>query len=146
MIALCSIMKPIFLLKNDEFPFFDTSHSNNISNTISLINLNSIKNLEINIGKMIEFERFRSNLYMDGLDAWEERNWLNKIIKINEVSFKVTNHISRCSATNLKPNTNKNTINLPLTLKKHYDHTDMGVYLTPLNDGEINIGDQINFR
>ena len=29
-----------------KFPFFDTTHSNNISNTISLININSIKDFE----------------------------------------------------------------------------------------------------
>ena len=34
-----SLSKPIFLLKNNEFPFFDTSHSNNIFNSMSLINL-----------------------------------------------------------------------------------------------------------
>ena len=29
-------------------------------------------------------------------------------------------------------------------LKKTYNHFDMGIYLTALNDGEINIGDTIN--
>ncbi len=33
-----SLMKPITLLKNKEFPFFDTSHSKNIFNSVSLIN------------------------------------------------------------------------------------------------------------
>jgi uncharacterized protein YcbX len=134
-------MQPIFLLRNKNFPFFDTTHSNNISNSISLININSILDLEKKIQHSIEFERFRSNFYIDGVDAWEERNWINKIIKINNISFKVQKHIPRCSATNLKPNTDNSTINLPNTLKKHYNHIDMGIYLTPLQDGEVNIGD-----
>ena len=136
-----SLMQPIFLLRNKNFPFFDTTHSNNISNSISLININSILDLEQKIQHSIEFERFRSNFYIDGVDAWEERNWINKIIKINNISFKVQKHIPRCSATNLKPNTDNSTINLPNTLKKHYNHIDMGIYLTPLQDGEVNIGD-----
>jgi hypothetical protein len=41
-----SLIEPIFLLKNKNYPFFDTTHSNKISNTISLININSIKDLE----------------------------------------------------------------------------------------------------
>ena len=41
-----SLLKPISLLKNLEFPFYDTSHSNNVFNSISLINLNSIKDFE----------------------------------------------------------------------------------------------------
>ena len=138
-----SILKPIFLLKNEVFPFFDTTHSNNISNTVSLININSIKDFKKKTQKVIEFERFRGNLYIDGIEAWKERGWINKILTINNVSFKVVKHIARCSATNLQPNTKNTTMNLPMTLKKYYNHIDMGVYLKPLNDGEINIGNQI---
>jgi len=42
-----SLLKPIFLLKNENYPFLDTTHSNKISNSISLININSIKDLEV---------------------------------------------------------------------------------------------------
>ena len=138
-----SILKPIFLLKNTDFPFFDTTHSDSVSNTISLININSIRDIEKKTQIKIEFERFRGNLYIDGLDAWKERSWIDKILRINNVLFKVERHIPRCSATNLQPNTDKVTINLPITLKKYYNHIDMGVYLRPLNDGKINIGNQI---
>ena len=34
-----TIKEPIYLLKNKEFPFFDTTHSKKINNTISLINI-----------------------------------------------------------------------------------------------------------
>ena len=49
-----SLITPIQLLKNVNFPFFDTSHSNNIFNSISLININSIKDFEkkIKSGKL----------------------------------------------------------------------------------------------
>ena len=52
-------------------------------------------------------------------------------------------HIPRCSATNLKPKTDINTINLPLEIRKIYNHSDMGVYLKPLESGIININDKI---
>lgn len=138
-----SLTEPIYLLKNEKYPFFDTTHSKIISNSISLINLNSIKDFESKTNKTIEPDRFRGNLYIEGLDAWKERNWIDKVIKINQILFKVVNHIPRCSATNLLPNTDKVTINLPITLKKHYNHFDMGVYLCPLENGEIKIGDKI---
>ena len=41
-----SLVEPIFLLKNSDFPFYDTTNSNNIMNSISLININSIKDFE----------------------------------------------------------------------------------------------------
>ena len=34
----------------------------------------------------IEISRFRGNIYVDGINAWEERNWIGKIIKINKSS------------------------------------------------------------
>ena len=138
-----SLIEPIFLLKNKKYPLFDTTHSSKISNTISLINLNSIKDLEKKINKVIEPSRFRGNLYISDIDAWEERNWINSIIRINKIHFKVVKHIARCSATNLQPNSDNITINLPRAIKKHYNHIDMGVYLSPLDDGEINICDNI---
>ena len=41
-----SLIKPIFFLKNSDFPFYDTTSSSNVMNSISLININSIKDLE----------------------------------------------------------------------------------------------------
>ena len=138
-----SLSQPISLLKNTDFPFYDTSHSNNIFNSISLINLNSIKDFEKKINEKIQIQRFRANFYVDGIEAWEERNWVGKIIKINNVSFKVEKNIPRCVAINLEPKTDDNSLNLLQSLKKTYNHFDMGVYLTPLEDGKIEIGNKI---
>ena len=138
-----SLIKPISLLKNSDFPFYDTSHSNNVFNSMSLINLNSIKDFEKKINVNVELQRFRANFYVDGIEAWEERNWINKIIKINNVSFKVEKNIPRCIAINLKPKTDDNSLNLLQSLKKTYNHFDMGIYLTALEDGKINVGDKI---
>jgi len=141
-----SLKGPFYLINNIDFPFYDTTHSEKILNSISLINLNSISDFEKKIDKKIEFQRFRGNFYVDGINAWEERNWINKIIKINNISFKVEKNIPRCSATNLQPNTDNTTINLPLLLKKNYGHIDMGIYLTALDDGKIEIDNQIELN
>ena len=66
-----SLKKPMFLLQNNEFPFYDTSNSNKVFNSISLINLNSIEDFEKRINQKVEFQRFRGNFYIDGIDAWE---------------------------------------------------------------------------
>ena len=139
-----SLSKPIILLKNKDFPFYDTSHSNKIFNSMSLVNLKSVDDFQSKINQKVEFERFRANFYVEGIDAWEERNWIDKIIKINNVSFKVEKNIPRCVAINLKPKTDT-TINLLKSLKDQYNHFDMGIYLTALDDGDINIGDKVNF-
>ena len=138
-----SLIKPIFLLNNNDFPFFDTSHSDSVLNSMSLINLNSVADFEKKINQKIELQRFRANFYVDGISPWEERNWINKIIKINNVSFKVEKNIPRCVAINLKPRTDDNSSNLLQSLKKTYNHFDMGIYLTALDDGNINVGNKI---
>ena len=137
------LLKPISLLKNIDFPFYDTSNSNNVFNSMSLINLNSIKDFEKKINEKVEFQRFRGNFYVQGIEAWEERNWINKTIKINDVFFNVEKNIPRCVAINLKPKTDVKT-NLLGSLKEQYNHFEMGIYLTALVDGEVNIGDKID--
>ena len=141
-----SLKKPIFLIKNEECPFFDTTISNKVSfvNSVSLLNINSINDFQKKLGKEIEIPRFRGNICMDGIKAWEEREWIGKIIKINNVSFKVEKNIPRCVAINLKPKTDDNSLNLLQSLKKTYNHFDMGIYLTALDDGSISLGNSIN--
>ena len=114
-----------------------------MQNSISLININSIKDLENKINKKLEIQRFRGNFYVQGIEPFEERNWINKVIKINNIPFKVQSHIPRCVAINLKPKTDDNSINLLQSLKKNFNHFDMGIYLIALEDGKINVGDKI---
>ena len=141
-----SLTQPISLLKNKDYPFYDTSHSNKVFNSMSLINLNSIKDFEKKINEKIQIQRFRANFYVDGIEAWEERNWLGKIIKINNIAFKVEKNIPRCVAINLKPKTDDNSLNLLQSLKKTYNHFDMGIYLLSLNDGNVEIGNNIEVK
>ena len=142
-----SFEKPIFLMKNKMLPFFDTTISNktNLTHSISLLNIKSIEDFQNKTNQKIELQIFRGNIYIDGIQAWEERNWIGQVIKINNISFKVEKNIPRCVVINLKPNTDDDSLNLLQSLKKNYNHFDMGIYLTALDDGKINIGDTISF-
>ena len=115
-----SLKDPIILMKNEEFPFYDTSISKKtvLNHSISLINNKSIEDFKNKINQEIEIQRFRGNIYIDGVDAWEEQNWIGKIIKINDISFKVEKNIPRCVAINLKPNSDDKSLNLLQSLKK----------------------------
>ena len=143
-----SLKEPIVLMQNNSFPFFDTAISKKVDfiNSVSLLNIQSIQDFQKKIGKKIEEPRFRGNICIDGVKAWEERNWIGKIIKINDISFKVEKNIPRCVAINLKPKTDNNSLNLLHSLKKTYNHFEMGNYLTALEDGEINLGDKIQVK
>ena len=132
-------------MKNLEIPFFDTSISNKtvLTHSISFLNNKSIEDFEKKTNRTIEPQRFRGNIHVDGMEAWEERNWIGKIVKINNISFKVEKNIPRCVVINLKPNTDDDSLNLLQSLKKTYNHFDMGIYLRALSDGKIDVGDAI---
>ena len=132
-------IKRIRLLQDPMNPFFDTMPSK----TISLINLNSIRDFEKKLSKKIEFQRFRGNIYVDGLNPWDERNLINKTLIINNLKFKVTKEIPRCVATNIRPNSSEINLSIPISLKQFYNHINLGVYLIPLNDGNIKSNDDI---
>ena len=143
-----SLKEPIVLMKNEELPFFDTSISNKVDfiNSVSLLNIQSINDFQKKIVKKVEISRFRGNICIDGVKPWEEQEWVGKIVKINNVSFKVEKKIPRCVAINLKPQTDDNSLNLLQALKKTYNHFDMGIYLTALDDGKIKVGNQIEIN
>ena len=140
-----SLKQPIVLMKNDDFPFFDTSISKKVDfvNSVSLLNIQSINDFEKKIDTKIETSIFRGNICIDGIEPWKEQEWIGKIIKINGVSFKVKKKIPRCVAINLKPQSDDNSFNLLQSLKKTYNHFDMGIYLTALEDGKIEVGSKI---
>ena len=146
---LCSKLEDILpninninLLKDSMNPFFDTMPNK----SISLINLNSIKDFENLSNHQVEHERFRGNIYVEDLDKWEERKLVGKVLSINNIKFKVIKEIPRCSATNIKPKTSDINLNIPFNLKKIYNHINLGIYLDPLNDGKINKGDLIKIN
>ena len=143
-----SLKEPIVLMKNEELPFFDTSISNKVDfiNSVSLLNIQSINDFQKKIDKKVEISRFRGNICIDGVKPWEEQEWVGKIVKINNVSFKVEKKIPRCVAINLKPQTDDNSLNLLQALKKTYNHFDMGIYLTALDDGKVEVGNQIEIN
>jgi len=64
-----SLKNDVRLMRNDKYPFYDTSISNKamFRNSISLLNINSIKDFENKINQKIEKSIFRGNLYFDGV-------------------------------------------------------------------------------
>ena len=139
------IKGPIFLMKNNKNPFFDTSSNGKVLNSISLINHSSIKDFENKIGKKIEHQRFRGNFYVRGLPAWEERKLVGKNILINGMLFKVEDNVKRCSVINLKPGNKQQPFNLLKKLKEFYNHIEFGVYISPMQDGVVHNGSMITY-
>lgn len=112
-----------------------------LMNSVSLINLASVRDLERVLGRPVAPLRFRANLYFDGGEAWEELGWLDQEIRIGPIRARVVLRTRRCAATNVDPATGVRDLDIPRGLARHFGHGDMGVYAELLADGEVSVGD-----
>lgn len=110
---------------------------------LSLMNLSSLRALSQRCGAELALERFRGNLWLDGLSPWEEFDLIGKTIRLGEVSLHVTDRIERCRATEANPSTGHRDIDPPRALEEGWGHRDFGVYATVVTGGEIAIGDPV---
>ncbi|MGE0660452.1 MAG: MOSC domain-containing protein [Reyranellaceae bacterium] len=110
---------------------------------VSIIGMASIRDLERVTKAPVDRLRFRANLYLEGISAWQEFGWVGKEILVNGVRFGVEERIGRCAATEVNPRTGDRDLSVIAALRSGFAHTDMGVYARPLSDGEIAVGDQV---
>jgi uncharacterized protein YcbX len=111
---------------------------------ISLINAASVRDLADKMGQPLDPIRFRGNLLIDGLAAWEEFGLVGQNIRIGGVELRVESRIRRCAATSVNPDTGERNTDVPAALFEHYGHMDCGLYLTVLEDGVIALGDPVS--
>ena len=111
---------------------------------ISLINAASVRDLSERAGLSLDPLRFRGNLLIDGLAAWEELELLGRSVRIAGVECRVESRIRRCAATSVDPALGLRDTDVPAALFEHYGHMDCGVYLSVLEDGLITPGDPVS--
>jgi uncharacterized protein YcbX len=121
------------------FRFVDTTEG-----YVSLINLASCRALGDMLGAAVDPLRFRANLYLEGLEAWEEFELVGHTIQVgNNVRLKVSDRIVRCAATNVDPVTAKRDLEVPGTLMRNFGHMQCGIFAEILEGGLIAEGDQV---
>ncbi|MEJ0013853.1 MAG: MOSC domain-containing protein [Bauldia sp.] len=129
---------PAKVLTAPGFSFSDTSKK-----VVSLINLETVRAIGREIGADVHPLRFRGNLHVEGMDAWQEFALVGQTLIVGGVTFKVTKRIDRCAATNVDPLTAKRDLKIPVSLQRAYGHADCGVYLKVVSGGTVTVGDQI---
>tara|TARA_B100001250_G_scaffold414503_1_gene453310 strand:+ start:1556 stop:2338 length:783 start_codon:yes stop_codon:yes gene_type:complete len=113
---------------------------------ISLINIQSIKDLESKINKDIDPCRFRSNIYFESDRPWIEFDWLGQELHIGSAILKVFKRTKRCAATMVNPKNATRDINIPKDLKRYYNHIDMGIYAKVIQGGDIQVDDLMKIK
>lgn len=90
--------------------------------------------------------RFRSNIAVEGLGAWEEQSWVGRKIRVGTVEFDVVRSKFRCLATHANPKTGERDLPILTTLTKVFgqERPTFAVAMVPGRaGGQIHVGNQV---
>ena len=119
------------------------SFSDVAEKVLHLVNLASVRDLEEKLGRTVDPLRFRPNVVVEGLAAWEELDWPEKEIRLPDLTLLGRKRTSRCAATNVDPKTGRRDMQIPRSLEAEFGHGDFGIYLAATTSGRIAVGDGI---
>jgi uncharacterized protein len=110
---------------------------------LHIINLASLRDLERVMSRPLHPLRFRANVHIDGLAAWEEFGWVGKQITIGGARLEVVHRCQRCEATNVDPQTAARDTAIPAFLQRTWGHQDFGIYAKVITGGTVRAGEAI---
>ena len=110
---------------------------------LSILSLGSLRDLEQRSGQQLGIHRWRGNLWIDGWEAFAERDLVGHTFQIGPVELRVTEQISRCEAPGANTDSGQRDIDMLATLKQHYGDTSFGIFAEVVTAGTITIGDKV---
>ncbi|MPZ45442.1 MAG: MOSC domain-containing protein [Betaproteobacteria bacterium] len=89
--------------------------------------------------------RFRHNIVIDGVSAWEEQSWVGGAVRVGNVVFESMVPKVRCLATHANPATGERDLQVMQTLVRAFGQKEptFGVGMLSLAGGEIRVGDAV---
>lgn len=131
-ISLGTRLLPARLVRAPDEAMTDTGYQ-----SISLINLASHRAVEAQLGQEISPLRWRGNLLVEGLEPWEEMDWIGRTIRIGGAELEVVEPIERCRATEANPETGTRDVETVRAIFEGFGHRNCGVYLKVAKAGDI---------
>jgi uncharacterized protein YcbX len=137
--AMFGLTVPPVLARAEPFRFTDVEPQ-----CVSFINLASVRALGERIGQHVDPLRFRANIYFDGWPPFSELKLKpGARLRGGAIEFEVTQLTGRCAATEVNPATAQRDLKVPMLLRKHYGHIDMGFYVVVQSPGTLRTGDAV---
>ncbi|MFV0359710.1 MOSC domain-containing protein [Tropicimonas sp.] len=110
---------------------------------VSILNVESNRDLGARVGQDLSIHRWRGNLWLDGVAPFEEFDWIGRRIRIGNAVLRIEQRITRCNATKANPATGIADIDTLGALKAAFGHQDFGVYARVVAGGHLHLGDRI---
>jgi uncharacterized protein YcbX len=111
---------------------------------LHIVNLASLRELERTTGRTVHPLRFRANIYIDGIPAWQEFEWIDKTLRVGTAELNVLSRTERCDATNVDPSSAERDMSIPSALQRQWNHRDFGIYAKVAVSGSIAEGDHLS--
>ncbi len=116
---------------------------------LSILNAATLEDIEVKLKLKIDVQRFRGNLIVEDLKAWQEYAWKDHEIRVGSVKAKVTAFTVRCHNINVNQNLGLADLDLLPKLKEltfksiQQNFAIFGVLAQVLEPGQITTGDSI---
>lgn len=108
---------------------------------ISLLSMATLEQLSEIAGTGVDVRRFRPNILLEGVSAWEEFSWVGQEFQLGAAKIAVTARIGRCVNIEVNPETGDRDLRLLSVLQEHFGHAQTGVLAKIINSGSVAIGD-----
>ena len=114
---------------------------------IHIVNAATIASLSAAVGEPLEASRFRPNIVLQDVPAWEEFDWVGGTITLGDATLEVLHRTVRCAATHEDPRSGSGapTLDIPGLLSKHFPQHGpyLGVYARVVSGGSVRVGDAV---
>lgn len=105
--------------------------------TVSIINQASVEWLEYVSAMTLSGLRFRGNIYVSGLEPWQEFSLVGQTVRIGKARLKLLRPAMRCAATSADPWSGDTSIDVPGMMRHYLGHLFCGVYAKVIEGGGI---------
>ena len=130
--------RPVKLVEASEQGFTDSSWP-----SLTLCNQASHTAVEAQLGKDLSIHRWRGNIWLDGLEAWAEFDWLGRDLRLGEAVINVRERTERCMATTANPDTGTRDADT-LGALQSFGHKDFSVKVAVIQGGLVRVGDTLD--
>ena len=110
--------------------------------SVSLCNLASHRAVEQQLGHDLSIHRWRGNIWLDGLEAWEETTWAGKALRLGGCVLRAKEPATRCQSTASNPDNGKRDADT-LGALKHFGHQEFSMLAEVIETGPVAIGDTL---
>lgn len=142
------VLQPLKLLEAPPFEYTQSHFrfTDSGKGFVSFLNLNSLRDLGQRLGRVLDPLRMRANIWLEGLSAFEDHDWVGRHIRVGEdgPEFEVLKPIVRCVATHVNPDTAERDVDLVTALWENYGHRDCGIYARIIKGGTVRMGDHLS--